>query len=378
MAGLYPVVTLLGPRQSGKTTLIKQSFPNKPYVSLENPDNRAFAERDPRAFLESYSSGVILDEIQRLPELLSYIQSIVDEHNIKGMYILTGSHQLALHQAITQSLAGRTAILKLLPFTIAELLQATKPQSPDYYLYYGMYPRIYHDNINPTKFYRDYIQTYIERDVRHLINIKDLSLFQKFLKLCAGRVGQIFNASNMSNEVGVSVHTIQNWLSILEASFVIVRVQPYFENLGKRIIKSPKLYFTDVGLAGYLLDIHNETQVTRDPLRGALFENLIILDIIKNVLNKGIESSCYFYRDSNQNEVDLLFKTGNDLIPIEIKSSKTFHLDFLKGLYYFKQIAKSRVPFGFLIYSGEKEQTIDSFQIKNFIRIFDIVNTIFS
>ncbi len=376
MAQSYPVVTLLGPRQSGKTTLVKQSFPDKPYVSLEDPDQRLFVNNDPRGFLEKYPDGLILDEIQRQPELLSYIQGIVDEKNSKGMYILTGSHQLALHQAVSQSLAGRTALLKLLPFTIAELLQASDRKPPDHYLYYGMYPRIYHDNINPTKFYRDYVQTYIERDVRHLINIKDLSLFQKFLKLCAGRIGQLFNANNLSNELGISTHTVQHWLSILEASFIVLRLQPYFENLGKRTIKSAKLYFTDVGLASYLLDIHNETQIARDPLRGGLFENLVVLDIVKNALNRGIEPNCYFYRDSNHNEVDLLFKTGNNLIPIEIKSSQTFHSDFLKGLHYFKKIAKDRCPTGFLIYAGEWEQKIDTLQIKNFTHIAKIIDEI--
>lgn len=261
MALSYPVITLLGPRQSGKTTMVRKLFPHKPYVSLENPDERALAESDPRAFLERFPQGAILDEIQRQPQLLSYIQGIVDEKETLGLFILTGSYQLELHESITQSLAGRTAILKLLPFTIAELSAYNVQLTLDDYLLHGMYPRIYKNNLNPNKFYRDYVQTYVERDVRKMINIKDLSLFQNFLKLCAGRIGQIFNAQHISNELGISYHTVNNWLSILEASFLVFRLQPYFENFGKRIIKSSKLYFTDVGLATYLLDISTTEQV---------------------------------------------------------------------------------------------------------------------
>ncbi len=377
MANSYPVVTVLGPRQSGKTTLVKSLFPHKPYISLEDLDEQAFIENDPRSFLEKYPDGVILDEIQRQPQLLSYIQGIVDKTPAKGKYILTGSHQLALHQAISQSLAGRTAILKLLPLSIHELSQVTTTKSLDYYIYHGMYPRVYHDNINPTKYYRDYTQTYIERDVRQLINMKDLSLFQKFLKLCAGRVGQLLNSNNLSNEVGVSNHTVENWLSILEASFVIFRLQPYFENLGKRITKSTKFYFLDVGLATYLLDIYSETQVARDPLRGGLVENLVITEAIKNTLNNGFEPSCYFYRDSNNNEVDLLFKIGNHLIPLEIKSSQTFNKQFLSGLQHFKKIAGERCTQGYLIYAGEQEQKIDIFQVMHFTHVSKIIDAIY-
>ncbi|MCD6038999.1 MAG: hypothetical protein K0S27_399 [Gammaproteobacteria bacterium] len=232
-------------------------------------------------------------------------------------------------------------IPQLLPLSIHELASFTT-KSLDDYIYNGMYPLIYQDHINPTKYYRDYTQTYIEREVRQLINIKDLSLFQKFLKICAGRVGQLLNANNLNNEIGISNHTVENWLSILEASFVIFRLHPYFENLGKCIIKSSKLYFVDVGLATYLLDIYSETQLARDPLRGGLVENLIITEAIKNIFNNGFEPSCYFYRDSNNHEIDLLFKIGNHLIPMEIKVSKTFNTQFLNGLQYFKKIAGER------------------------------------
>ena len=369
MANAYPIVTVLGPRQSGKTTLVRHLFKHKPYVSLENPDDRSFAEQDPRGFLERYPDGAVLDEIQRLPLLLSYLQGIVDNQQTKGLFILTGSHQHELHQSVSQSLAGRTAILTLLPLCLSELPLELQHQDLNYYLYHGMYPRVYHDRLDPSKFYRNYLQTYVERDVRQMINIKDLNLFQRFIKLCASRIGQLFNANNISNELGVSSHTVQHWLSILEASFVIYRLQPYFENFGKRMIKSPKIYFTDVGLATYCLDIHNPEQLARDPLRGGLVENFVISEFIKHRANRGQEPNCYFYRDSNQHEVDFLIKSGNQLIPIEIKSSKTFHPDFLKGLQYFKALTHDRCTTGFLIYAGEQEQRIHDFFVTHFSHI---------
>ncbi|MDF1653966.1 MAG: ATP-binding protein [Coxiellaceae bacterium] len=379
MSGFYPVVTVIGPRQSGKTTLVRALFKDKPYVSLENPDEREFATTDPRNFLAKYPDGAILDEIQQVPSLLSYIQGIVDEKKSKGMFILTGSHQLALHQSISQSLAGRTSVLRLLPLSITELNQAVQFELLDQYIYQGMYPRVYSDQIDPTKYYRDYVQTYIERDVRQLINVKDLSLFQKFIKLCAGRIGQLFNASNISNELGVSYHTIQQWLSILEASFVTFRLEPYFENLGKRITKSAKLYFTDVGLASYLLDIRDQSQVSRDPLRGGLAENFMVMEFIKNALNIGQEPACYFYRDSNNNEVDLVYKKANQLIPIGIKSSMTFHRDFMKGLNYFYHVAgEERVKEGYLVYAGEQEQQVGLFNVVNYKNIEKIVADIYA
>lgn len=369
MATQFPVVTVLGPRQSGKTTLVRQLFKAKPYVSLENPDDRAFAESDPRSFLDNYPDGVILDEIQRLPILLSYIQGIVDQTKKKGLFILTGSHQHQLHQSISQSLAGRTALLKLLPFCLSELPFNLQNQELDYYLYHGMYPRVYDDTLDPTKFYRSYLQTYVERDVRQMINIKDLATFQLFIKLCASRVGQLVNANSLSHEVGVSAHTITQWLSILEASFIIFRLPPYFENFGKRLIKSEKLYFTDVGLACYCLDIHKPESLARDPLRGSLAENFMIMELIKHRENVGLEPNAYFYRDSNQHEIDLIIKNGHQLIPIEIKSSKTFHPSFLKGLTYLKTIAEGRITQGYLLYAGEQEQYIHKIYVANFHHI---------
>lgn len=373
MAKDYPVVTIIGPRQSGKTTLVKNIFPQKPYISLEDLDERMLAESDPRGFLDRFPDGAILDEIQRLPLLLSYIQGIVDQSHAKGIFILTGSHQLALHESITQSLAGRTAILKLLPLSIEEQGHESLQFTLEDYIYHGLYPRIYKDKLDPHKFYRNYIQTYVERDLRQMIHVKDLSLFQNFLKLCAGRISQLFNSQGLSNELGVSHSSIQNWLSILEASFLVFRLQPYFENLGKRLVKTPKLYFTDVGLACYLLDIKSPEQVFRDPLRGHLFENLVITEFMKHQYNRGIEPAFYFYRDSNQHEIDLLFKTGAYFIPIEIKSAKTFNNEFLAELKYFKKLTAERCLTGAVIYGGNQEQKIENFRVFNFKNLAKIL-----
>lgn len=362
----YPIVTVLGPRQSGKTTLVKSLYPHMPYVSLENPDDRQLAAEDPRSFLDRFPDGAIVDEVQRYPELLSYLQGIVDERNQNGLFILTGSHQLALHEAISQSLAGRTAILKLLPLSMQELSQNQVNYTLDDYLFQGMYPRLYQNQIPPDKFYRDYMLTYLERDVRKMIQLKDLSLFQKFLHLCAGYIGQLLNHDALSNAIGVSASTIKHWTSILEASFIIFRLPPYYENFGKRIIKSHKLYFYDVGLAAYLMDFRNKKELAYSPARGSLVENLVILDVLKNHLNRGIEPGMYFFRDNNQQEVDLILKSGTKLLPVEIKSSQTFTPTFLKGLKYFKNLALDRCETGYLVYAGEQTQRIGDFQLINF------------
>lgn len=370
----YPIVTLTGPRQSGKTTVLRMLFPNKPYVSMENPDERLLAENDPRRFFERFKEGAIIDEIQRTPFLLSYLQEIVDNQpKKKGLFILTGSHQLALQEGISQSLAGRTAILKLFPFSLHELKSIGF--SIDEYLFHGMYPRIHAENIDSTKFYRDYVANYVERDVRQMINVKDLTVFQKFLKLCAGRIGQLLNVHSLSNDVGVSHATITNWLSILEASFIIFRLPPYFENFGKRVIKMPKFYFTDVGLARYLLDILTIEQLKRDPLRGHLFENFVIMECIKHQLNRGIEPHFYFYRDSNQNEVDCLFRAGSQIIAVEIKSAQTFTKSFLLGLRNFEKVAQKKFGKGFVIYTGTQEQRIGDYELLNFTNFDHVFNT---
>lgn len=366
VATQYPIVTITGPRQSGKTTLVKKLFPEKHYVNLENPDQREIATQDPRAFLGNLSGGAILDEIQRAPELLSYLQQIVDDKQENGLFILTGSNQFSLLRNITQSLAGRTVLLKLLPFSIDEISKQTQNFSADDYLFQGFYPGIYRENRNPTIAYRSYYETYIERDLRQLSQIKDIALFQRFVRLCAGRIGSVFNASNLSNEVGVSVPTIKSWLSIMTASYVVMTLPPFFENISKRLIKSSKLYFYDVGLAAYLLGIEQTQQISRDPLRGALFENMVLMELVKARFNRGLDPNLYFFRDSHQNEVDVVFKSGSSLVPIEIKSAQTYHSDFLKGLTYFEGLFPDRINQRFLIYDGQFEQQIKRIKIQNF------------
>lgn len=362
----YPVVVLVGPRQSGKTTLVQQTFPEKSYLNLEAPDTRDLALADPRGFLAKYPQGAILDEIQRAPQLLSYIQVIVDACDKKGMFVLTGSHQLELHQAISQSLAGRAALLTLLPMSLQELEKAGIQLEVDEAMIKGGYPRVFKDHLDPTKAYRNYFQTYVERDLRQLINVKDVVQFERFIRICAGRIGQIINLDEIGNAVGISSHTVKNWISILEASFILFRLQPYFENFGKRIIKSPKLYFYDVGVATYLLGIENQTQIERDPLRGHLFENLVLLELMKGRINKGLDPQLYYFRDVQKNEIDVIFKKGHELIPIEIKSSQTFSKDFLKKLHFFQKLTEERAPKGYVIYAGANEQNIHSIELLNY------------
>lgn len=267
--------------------------------------------------------------------------------------MLTGSYNLSLMSSVTQSLAGRVGLLELLPMSTQEIIQANFNFSTEELLYHGGLPRIFRDQINPTLVYKNYVKTYLERDMRNIIQVKDLSQFQRFLQLCASRIGTEFTASHIGNELGLSYHTIQSWVSVLEASYIVFRLQPYFENFGKRIIKSPKLYFTDVGLASYLLGIENAAQIARDPLKGNLFENLVMLDFYKQLLNKGKEPRMYFYRDRSQHEVDLIWQCGRDLIPIEIKLSQTYSSNFIKGITYFSALAPERVPQGFVVYTGE-------------------------
>jgi predicted AAA+ superfamily ATPase len=371
----YPVVTLMGPRQSGKTTLMQYVFPHKAYVNLEAPDTRELAKTDPRGFLGRFPEGAILDEIQRVPELLSYIQVLVDEKKEKGIYFLTGSHQLELHQAISQSLAGRTALLTLLPLSLRELQESSLSLDVDELLLKGGYPRIYQDQLDPTKAYRNYFQTYVERDLRLLINVKDLSQFERFMRLCAGRIGQLINFASLGNEIGLSSHTVQHWISILEASFIIFKLAPYYENFGKRIVKSQKLYFTDVGLASYLLGIENITQLERDPLRGNLFENLVLIEMVKARLNVGMDPSLYFFRDTHGHEVDFVFQKAKTLIPIEVKSSQTFSKNYLKNLHFFQNLVGKRFQSGFVVYSGKEEQKIGDFKLIHFSKASQIVDS---
>ena len=358
LASSYPVVTVTGPRQSGKTTLCRKVFPTKPYANMESPDVRQFAFDDPRGFLAQYPDGAIIDEIQRTPEIVSYLQPMVDQDQRAGRFILTGSQQFEVSSSINQSLAGRSALLKLLPFTIEEIQPAFSVPAMDDLLYQGFYPRLWDRQLNPTQALGDYFETYIERDLRQLINIKDLNLFQRFIKLCAGRIGQLLNVNGLANETGVSHTTARNWLSMLEASYIIFLLQPYHRNISKRLVKSPKLYFFDVGLAAFLLGIENEKQVSRDPLRGNLFENMAVAEALKYRYNQGKKSNLFFYRNSRGNEVDLLLVNGPDVFPVEIKAGMTVTKDFFKGLNHFSKVvpADQRPKGAGLIYGGNERQ----------------------
>lgn len=373
LAQEYPVVTVIGPRQSGKTTLVKSCFPEFHYCNLEHPEIRNLAQTDPKAFFSMYPSPLIIDEIQRVPQLLSYIQVKVDDKKLKGQFILTGSHQLSLRESISQSLAGRTVVLTLLPFSISELKAARIEQNREEYMLKGFMPGIYDGSLNPTKYYRSYLQTYVERDVRQILNVTNLSDFQKFILLLAGRAGQVLNLNSLSNNIGVSSHTLKSWLSVLEASFIVYRLNPYFENFGKRVIKSPKIYFVETGLLTYLLGIETTKQLIRDPLFGNIFENMVVMEAIKTRANMGLDPMIFFYRDNNFNEVDLIYKKANNLIPIEIKSSMTFNKDFIKGINYFNRISPKSTN-GYIIYSGDLEFESEDYSVLNFLntsRVFD-------
>ncbi|MDP8247720.1 MAG: ATP-binding protein [Candidatus Tritonobacter lacicola] len=351
----YPAVAITGPRQSGKTTLARMLFPNKPYVSLEDPDIRGLAQEDPRAFLEKYDSGAILDEVQRCPDILSYLQVILDKRSRMGRFILTGSQQFGLHSGITQSLAGRVAMVQLLPFTYDEVYK--KPPSLDTMLYTGLYPPIYDRKLNPSTWQANYIQTYIERDVRQMINVRDLSTFQRFLRLCAGRTGQLLNLSRLASDVGITHNTAKSWISILEASYLVFLLRPHHRNFNKRIIKSPKLYFYDTGLAAWLLGIREAGQLETHPLRGSLFECWVISELFKGQFNQGKPADLFFWRDREGNEVDLLMERGNSLIPIEIKSGQTINRDFFRGLDYWRSYQENDEIRSWLIYGGKEEHS---------------------
>ncbi len=369
LAKQLPVVTITGPRQSGKTTLAKEVFKNKPYFNLEIPDIREFAMTDPRGFLSNIPNGAIIDEIQRVPNLTSYIQGIVDEKKVNGMFILTGSQQLVVSNTINQSLAGRTALIKLLPFSLHEVTKNYKNIELNDLLYGGFYPRIYEQRLNPTQTIADYFETYVERDLRQLAQIKNLNLFEKFVKLCAGRAGQILNLNNLASDVGISHTTAREWLTLLEASYVVFLLQPFHTNIKRRLVKSPKLYFYDVGLISYLLGIENKKQIATHPLRGHLFENMMVIELLKSRYNKGKSNNLNFYRDSNGNEVDILYAIENKIFPIEIKAGETFTSDYLKGINSFTEYF-SKISFaGAVIYSGKISQTRNNIKILNYLKL---------
>lgn len=353
----YPVVAINGPRQSGKTTLVRHVFPDMKYMSLEDPDTREFAITDPRGFLSTCSEGAILDEAQRSPDLFSYIQTIVDEKKEEGLFILTGSFNFGLMEGITQSLAGRTGLLTLLPFSCHELGTAGKvPSSLEALLYKGYYPRIYDKNLPPSEWYANYLTTYLERDVRVLKKIPDLDQFQKFIKMCAGRCGQLLNLSSLGNDCGITHNTAKAWLSVLRASYVISTLQPHHKNFNKRLVKSPKLYFNDTGLLCYLLGISKAEDLKTHSLRGSIFESWVILELLKGRYNRGLKENLYFWRDNTGNEVDCIIEQGNNLIPLEIKSGETISKDFFKGLRYWSKISVTSPSEAYLIYGGDLSQ----------------------
>lgn len=353
LATQYPVVTMTGPRQAGKTTLCQHTFPKHAYVNLEDLSLRNHAIQDPKGFLAQYKSGVILDEIQRAPDLPSYIQPLIDQNQAPGQFILTGSQQLEVTNTINQSLAGRSATLNLLPLSTIETPQWIQTESLDNVLYTGFYPRILEKKLEPTEALGFYLSTYIERDLRQLIHLKDLQTFERFLKLCAGQIGQLTNFSRLANDCGISQNTVKSWLSLLQASYIIFFVQPHFENFRKRLTKSPKLYFHDVGLAAYLLDINKAEHIKQHPLRGALFENLIVSEFLKNRYNHVKKSNLYFFRDHVGNEVDLILDYGHELVSVEIKSGASFHSEYFSGLNYYQKLAGTKNTRRILIYSGE-------------------------
>ncbi len=362
----YPVVSVTGPRQSGKTTLVRSLFPEHKYLSLENPETRSIALTDPKSIFDRKDQLFILDEIQHVPELLSYIQVISDEQKTSGQFILTGSQSLLLSEKISQTLAGRTAILKLLPFSLSEInkLDQVSDFSYEDYIYNGFFPRIYDQNITPEEFYPFYIETYVQRDVRAIQNVRDLNTFSNFIRLCAGRTGQLIDYSSLAKDTGVSVSTIKGWISILEAGYIIFLLYPYYRNYGKRIIKSPKIYFTDPGLVSFLLGIKNAEQLKTHYLRGALFENLVILELLKQRYNHGIPRDIWFFRDSNHNEVDVVAE-NEQLQWIEIKSSRTFSPDFHNTFRFLDKNEAARKDNKSIVYGGD-----DTFVHKG----FDIVS----
>jgi predicted AAA+ superfamily ATPase len=358
----YPVVIITGPRQSGKTTLCKMLFPDKPYLSLEDPDNRYYAQTDPRGFLSQFPKGAVLDEIQRIPDLFSYIQTIVDDRNLEGMFILTGSQQFELMEKVTQSLAGRAALVRLLPFSMKEIARLSDISSIEELLYAGSYPRIHDKKLNPTEALAFYINTYVERDVRNILNITDLSTFETFLRMCAGRTGQLLNLSSLGIECGVSHNTIKRWLTVLEASYIIKLLQPYYKNLNKRLVKTPKLFFLDTGLASYLLGIREPDHLISHPLRGALFETFVLDELLKKSYNTGSHDNFYFFRDHKGYEVDILLDKGQYCDIIEVKSGKTVVSDFFKNLNFFNKIYNN-VKNQYIIYGGDQSRVQNNTRI---------------
>ncbi len=397
----YPVVTIIGPRQSGKSTLARAAFPRHAYVSLEEPDRREFALKDPRGFFKRFGGPLIIDEVQRAPELLSYIQGLVDEPGPDKSFILTGSHQLLLMEKITQSLAGRTVIAKLLPFSLRELLAkpCAAPDGPprresvnggkasrlsrrvsgndgasgilkdiEFYMFTGGYPRIYDRGLDAREWLQHYYTTYVERDVRSIVNVAQLDLFDRFVRLLAARAGSILNLSSLAGDCGISQPTARSWLSVLEACFICFTLRPHFKNFNKRLIKTPKIYFYDTGLLCYLLKIRRQEELLEHSMRGAIFENWIITERLKSFFNAGEEPPFYYWRDTKGHEVDLVLDSGGPLYPVEMKSSRTFNAEFIKNIKYLQRlqgVSVKRPPFGECVYAGDETFDFEEFLVRS-------------
>lgn len=361
----FSVISVTGPRQSGKSTLLKHLFPDIPRYSMKDVNVREFAEHDPVAFLHQHPMGMFIDEVQKVPQLLEYIQGIVDD-NPDCRFLLTGSSNFELLHGLCESLPGRAGVYELLPMTYHESESTMSAKPLDEFLYNGLYPAICAEKNKARLFYPSYVKTYLERDVRDLLKIKDQMQFMKFMKLCAARVGSIFNASELAGQIGVDSKTITNWLSVLQASYLVTLLPPYYENISKRLVKSPKLYFNDPGLACYLLDIESPRQLARDKMRGAIFENYVVMEVIKHRYNRGLLNGVYFYRDSNQNEVDILLKEEGEITAIEVKSSMTYHTSFESDISHLSDWIKTPVVKKMVVYTGDFENTTSDIKVLNY------------
>lgn len=373
----FPFIVVTGPRQSGKTTLIKRSFPDKPYVSLEDPDQRDFANEDPKRFLSRYPDGAVLDEVQRAPVLFSYMQTRIDQDLRPGLYILSGSQQFGVLSQVTQSLAGRVALVPLLPFSLGELRDASQESDTlEEVLFTGFYPAIYDRGISPEIWYGNYVQTYIERDVRQMINVRDLSTFRRFVRMCAGRTGQLLSLTGLANDCGISHNTAKAWLSVLEASYIVHVLAPHHRNFDKRLVKTPKLYFFDPGLAAWLMGIQNAKQIEFHPMRGALFETFVLSELLKARFNKGLTSNLFFWQDRHGREVDFLIDKGQKLIPVEVKSGETITSDYFTGLDRWVSLAGQEAGRSWVVYGGREKQSRSQAEVLPWREIRDLTRQI--
>lgn len=361
----FSVISVTGPRQSGKSTLLKHLFPNVPKYSMKDVNVREFAEHDPVAFLRQHPQGMFIDEVQKVPQLLEYIQGIVDD-NSDCQFLLTGSSNFELLHGLCESLPGRAGVYELLPMTYHETELTMSEASLDEFLFGGLFPAVCARKNKARLFYPSYVKTYLERDVRDLLKIKDQMQFIKFMKLCAARVGSIFNASEIAGQLGVDNKTVTHWLSVLQASYLVTLLPPYYENISKRLTKSPKLYFNDPGLTCFLLDIESPRQLERDKMRGAIFENYVVMEVIKHRYNRGLSGGVYFYRDSNQNEIDILLKEEGEITAIEVKSSMTYHTSFENSISKLSDWIKTPVTNKMIVYTGDFENTACDIKILNF------------